>query len=56
MQAAISTSCRLTSHIAGSIGNEVHRMSEYMLEEFIRYAGNQETRYEVSLKMLETMA
>ena len=48
--------CRLTSHIAGSIGNEVHHMSEYMLEEFIRYAGNQETRYEVSLKMLETMA
>lgn len=48
--------CILTSHIAGSIGNEVHRMSEYMLEEYIRYADNQETKYEVSFKMLETMA
>ena len=28
----------LTPHIAESLGNEVHRMGEYMLEEYRRYA------------------
>lgn len=46
----------LTPHIAGSDGNEVHRMSEYMLEEFERFTGGLPTRYEVTVPMLETMA
>jgi len=48
--------CVLTPHIAGSLGNEVVRMSEYMAEEFDSYMKGEPTRYEVSLKMLETMA
>lgn len=46
----------LTPHIAGSMGNEVHRMGEYMLEEYRLYAQNKPLRYEVTLDMLKTMA
>ncbi len=46
----------LTPHIAGSIGNEVHRMGVYMLEEYRLLASGKPTNYEVTLKMLETMA
>ena len=46
----------LTPHIAGSSGKEVVRMAEYMLDEFRLYAEDKETKYSVSLKMLETMA
>lgn len=46
----------LTPHIAGSLGNEVHRMAEYMFEEAKAYDAGEETRYSVSLKMLDTMA
>ncbi len=48
--------CFLTTHIAGSLGYEMHRMSEYMKDEFIASINGQETKYEVTLKMLETMA
>ena len=48
--------CMLTPHIAGSAGDEVSRMGEYMLDEYRAYLGNGTCRYEVSLKMLETMA
>ena len=48
--------CILTPHIAGSSGDEVHRMAEYMLEEFKNYTAGKPCKYEVSLKMLETMA
>lgn len=48
--------CILTPHIAGSLGDEVHRMAEYMAEEYQLYVSGQPTRYEVSMKMLETMA
>ncbi|MBE6884552.1 MAG: hydroxyacid dehydrogenase [Ruminococcaceae bacterium] len=48
--------CVLTPHIAGSHGDEVHRMSEYMLNEFRLYTAGEKTNYEVTLKMLETMA
>lgn len=48
--------CILTSHIAGSSGNEVERMAAYMVEELARYLSHAETRYEVSEKMLQTMA
>lgn len=48
--------CRLTPHIAGSAGDEVARMGEYMLSEFEAYISNAQTKYEVTEKMLETMA
>ncbi len=48
--------CILTSHIAGSSGNEVERMAAYMAEELRRYLVGEPTRYEVSEKMLATMA
>jgi len=48
--------CVLTPHIAGSSGNEVRRMSEWMEEEYLRYCAGEPLRYEVSMKMLETMA
>lgn len=46
----------LTPHIAGSIGNEVHRMAEYMYEEFEAFEENRPTRYSVTAEMLKTMA
>lgn len=48
--------CILTPHIAGSSGTEVHRMAEFMAEEFTSYVQGKPCRYEVTLKMLETMA
>lgn len=46
----------LTPHIAGSSGDETHRMAEYMLDEYRAYSDGKETKYEVTMKMLETMA
>ncbi len=46
----------LTPHIAGSLGDECHRMAEYMLEEFRAFQSGKETRYSVSEAMLATMA
>ena len=46
----------LTPHIAGSQADEVHRMAEYMEEEYKAFVSGKSTRYEVSEKMLETMA
>ena len=48
--------CILTPHIAGSAGDEVARMGEYMLGECIAYLTDGIARYEVTEKMLETMA
>ncbi len=48
--------CVLTPHIAGSSGNEVHRMSQYMTEEMERYMADQPCKYEVTFPMLERMA
>ncbi len=48
--------CILTPHIAGSAGKEVHRMAEYMLNEFEDYTNGTPCKYEVTAKMLETMA
>ena len=48
--------CILTPHIAGSSGAEVHRMAEYMFEEFKAFSQNNPCRFEVTEKMLETMA
>jgi len=46
----------LTPHIAGSMGNEVARMGDYVTEEFLAFVEGKETRYEVTPEMLETMA
>lgn len=48
--------CFLTPHIAGSLGSEVVRMAEYMIDEYISFKEGKNTKYEVTLKMLETMA
>lgn len=48
--------CMLTPHIAGSAGDEVSRMGEYMLEEYEKYLMGEACKYEVTHKMLETMA
>ena len=48
--------CILTPHIAGSIGNEVRRMSEYMAAECSRLVNGQPCLYEVTLPMLAWMA
>ena len=48
--------CILTPHIAGSQGNEIRRMGEYMINEYKCFTENKPCKYEVTLKMLETMA
>ena len=48
--------CILTPHIAGSSGAEVRRMAEYMYEEFRKMRDGEPVKYEVTAKMLETMA
>lgn len=48
--------CLLTPHIAGSAGDEVGRMGEYMLAECKAYLGGEGCRYEVTEGMLATMA
>ena len=46
----------LTPHMAGSSGNEVHRMAEYMLDEYRRVSAGDAPMWEVTEKMLRTMA
>jgi len=46
----------LTGHIAGAMGDEPHRMGEYMLEELDRYLRGERLQYEVTGEMLATMA
>ena len=46
----------LTPHIAGSAGDEVARMGEYMLDEFRRFSASNSCFYEVTRNMLSTMA
>ena len=48
--------CFLTPHIAGSLGDEVRRMAEYMYQECGKYLSGENCRYMVTEKMLETMA
>lgn len=50
------SNCILTPHIAGSYGDEVKRMGEYMLTEYRRFISGETSPYEVTKKMLETMA
>lgn len=46
----------LSTHLAGSIGDEVVRMADYMIEEFQRWTHGEPLRYAVTMEMLETMA
>ncbi len=46
----------LTPHIAGSMGNETHRMAYYMIDELDRYVSGKDAKYEVTKEMLKTMA
>lgn len=46
----------VTPHIAGSSGNEVVRMAEYMYEAAKKTLKNETCNYEVTIKMLESMA
>ena len=48
--------CILTPHIAGSAGNEVRRMGEYMKAEYENFIQNELCKYEVTAEMLKTMA
>lgn len=48
--------CFITPHIAGSSGNEVRRMAEYMIDDCARFLAGDAPLYEVTLPMLETMA
>ncbi len=48
--------CFMTPHIAGSLGGEVVRMAEYMARECESYVSGKPCKYEVTEKMLETMA
>ena len=48
--------CLITPHIAGSSGFEVRRMAEYMMDAFELFQKGEPCSYEVSMKMLETMA
>lgn len=50
------SNCILTPHIAGSSGNEVRRMGEYMKEEYHNLLEKLPCKYEVTLEMLKTMA
>ena len=46
----------LTPHFAGSSGNEVRRMAQYMIEEAVRYENGETCLYEVTEDMLDKMA
>lgn len=46
----------LSTHIAGSLGDEIVRMADYCIEEFLAWSSGLPLRYAVSFEMLKTMA
>ncbi len=46
----------LSSHIAGSLNDEIVRMADYVIEEFKRWERGESLRYEVTPQLLATMA
>ena len=46
----------LSPHIAGSLGQEVHRMAWYMYDEFMNFINDRPVKYNVTAEMLKTMA
>lgn len=47
---------QLTSHIAGSMNDEVVRMADFMIAEFENWTAHRPLRYRVTLEMLDRMA
>ena len=47
---------QLSSHIAGSMNDEVVRMADFMIEEFIAWEAGKPLRYQVTRELLERMA
>jgi len=47
---------QMTTHIAGSNNDEVIRMADWMIEEYLRLQAGQPLHYAVSLQQLDTMA
>lgn len=47
---------QLSSHIAGSLNDEVVRMADYAIEDFLRWERGEALLYRVTAEMLETMA
>jgi phosphoglycerate dehydrogenase-like enzyme len=47
---------RLSTHIAGSLGDEVIRMADWMIEEFLAFQSGRPLRYAVTAEQLRTMA
>ena len=47
---------KLSSHIAGSIGSEVVRLADYVMDEFERWRDGQPLQHEVTIDMLDRMA
>ncbi|MCQ2795039.1 MAG: phosphoglycerate dehydrogenase [Bacilli bacterium] len=50
------TNVTVTPHIAGSSGNEVVRMSNYMYEEALRVLHNEKPKYEIDLELFKILA
>ncbi|XHR30984.1 MAG: hydroxyacid dehydrogenase [Chthoniobacteraceae bacterium] len=46
----------LSSHIAGSIGDEYVRNADYAIQEFLAWRSGNKLQYAISIPMLETMA
>lgn len=46
----------VSTHIAGSINNEIHRMAEYCVEEMERYLRGEPLQHEVTPEMLDYLA
>ncbi|MEG2274321.1 MAG: NAD(P)-dependent oxidoreductase, partial [Clostridia bacterium] len=46
----------VTPHIAGSLGKEVVRMAQYMLDDALKIQNGESPKFEVTLQMLATMA
>ena len=46
----------MTSHIAGSTNDEVHRMADFMIEDFLRWQNSEELKYAVNPQELVTRA
>jgi phosphoglycerate dehydrogenase-like enzyme len=47
---------RLSTHIAGAIHDEAHRLADYCIDDFERFARGEPLRHAVTLDMLATMA
>lgn len=48
--------CHVSSHIAGAIGDEVHRMAELVIDEFDRYAAGVPLQHQISRELFALCA